>query len=60
MYKKFKTSIKSWITFKKVPRQIKFNENAWLKPYIEVNTNPRKKAKNDFKKQIFRLMNNAE
>ena len=31
----------------------KFNENAWLKPYIDVNTDPRKKAKNDFGKDFF-------
>ena len=33
----------------------KFNENAWLKPYIDVNTDPRKKAKNDFGKDFFKV-----
>ena len=34
---------------KKVPRVIKFNEKAWLKPYLDMNTKLRQKAKNSFK-----------
>ena len=34
---------------------IKFNQNAWLKTYIDMNTNLR----NDFDKNIFKLMNNS-
>ena len=34
---------------------IKFNQNAWLEPYIDLNNGLRKKAKNDF----FKLMNDA-
>ena len=40
---------------KKVHRVIKFNKNAWQKPYIDMNTDLRKKAKNYFEK----LMNNV-
>ena len=34
---------------KKVYRVIKFNQNAWLRPYIDTNTKLRRKAKNNVK-----------
>ena len=40
-------------------RVIKFNQNVWLISYINMNTDLRKKAKNDFENFLFKLINNV-
>ena len=42
-----------------VHRIIQFDHEAWLKPYIFMNTGLRKDEKNDFEKDFFKLMNNS-
>ena len=54
-----KQALNHRLVLKKVNRVIKFNQNAWLKPYIDVNTDLRIKSKNDFQKDFFKLMNKA-
>ena len=54
-----KQALNQGLVLKKVHRVITFNQNAWLKPYIDMNTDLRKKRKNDFEKDLFKLMNNA-
>ena len=44
---------------KKVHRVIQFNQKAWLKPYINMNTKLRTESKNDFEIDFFQLMNNS-
>ena len=54
-----KQALDHGLILKKVCRVIKFNQNAWLKPCIHMNTQLRQKAKSNFEKNSFKLMNNA-
>ena len=54
-----KQALNHGLKLKKVHRIIEFNQKAWLKSYIDMNTELRKLAEDDFEKDLFKLMNNA-
>ena len=44
---------------KKTHRKVDFNQNDWLKPCIFMNIKLRQKPKNNFDKDLFKLMKNS-
>ena len=47
------------LILKKAYKVIQFNQEAWLKEYIEINTKLRTEAKNNFEKDFLKSMNNS-
>ena len=54
-----KQALNHGLKLKKIHRIIEFNQEAWLKPYIDMNIELRKLARNNFEKYLFKLMNNS-
>ena len=58
-YKNLIQCLRLGMKLKRIHRGIKFVESEWMKPYIDMNTELRAKAKNNFKKDHYKLMNNS-
>ena len=58
-YKNLIQCLRLGMKLKRIHSGIKFVESAWMKPYIDMNTELRANAKNNFQKDHYKLMNNA-
>ena len=54
-----KQALNHGLKLKKVHRAIMFRQEAWMKKYIDKNTDLRKDAKSEFENDFFKLMNNS-
>ena len=54
-----KQALNHGLVLEKAYEVISFRQEAWLRPYIEMNTMLRAQAKNDFEEDYFKLKNNS-
>lgn len=58
-YRMLKLALEHGLVLKKVHRVLQFSQRAWMKPYIDLNTELRAQADNEFKKNFYKYMNNS-
>ena len=58
-YRNLKYYLSQGLILKKVHRILEFKQSAWMKPYIDFNTQKRKEATNEAEKNLFKLSNNV-
>ena len=58
-YRMLKFYVRHGMLADKVHNVISYKQSKWLEKYISFNTQKRNKAKNDFEKDFYKLLNNA-
>ena len=58
-YRMLKFYVRHGMIVEKIHEIKSFKQSKWLENYISFNTQKRNKAKNDFEKDFFKLLNNA-
>ena len=58
-YRNLKYYLSKGVILKKVHKILKFKLSAWMKSYIDFNTQKREEATNEADKNLFKLLNNA-
>ena len=53
--KSLKQALNNGLKLKNIQRIVEFNQKAWLKSYIDMNTELRKLAKDDFEKRSLKI-----
>ena len=58
-YRNLQFYLKQGMKLKRVHMVLEFDQECWMEPYMLMNTEFRKKAKSDFEKNFYKLMNNS-
>jgi hypothetical protein len=58
-YRYLKLALSLGVELKEVKRVLEYTQEPFMKPYIMLNTEMRQKAKTDFEKDFYKLMNNS-
>ena len=58
-YRMLKFYVRHGMIVDKFHTVFSFRQSKWLEKYISFNTQKRKKAKNDFEKDFYKILNNA-